>query len=143
MKTYKLGTFEVMTEDYVINPSYKGRCNVTWDDYEFGLYKSLRDLKEDGWRVPSREEALYLHKLHKEGLLGLQSSINEGKYFIQQKKFLSISLEKYTSYEVGMPTLKDLIDELSKPGRDPRKQFKQIESQILLIKNLLTLKSMA
>jgi hypothetical protein len=89
MKTYKLGTFEVMTEDYVINPSYKGRCNVTWDDYEFGLYKSLRDLKEDGWRVPSREEALYLHKLHKEGLLGLQSSINEGKYFIQQKKFLS------------------------------------------------------
>jgi uncharacterized protein len=34
---------------------------------------------------------------------------------------------KYTSYEVGMPTLKDLIDELCKPGRDPRKQFNQIE----------------
>ena len=34
-----------------------------------------------------------------------------------------IKPEKYVTTEVGLPTLKDIIAELSKPGRDPRKQF--------------------
>ena len=31
-----------------------------------------------------------------------------------------IDLEKYVSPETGLPTLKDILEELSKPGRDPR-----------------------
>jgi uncharacterized protein len=34
-----------------------------------------------------------------------------------------IKLEDYVSDEVGLPTLRDIMDELAKPGRDPRKQF--------------------
>lgn len=34
-----------------------------------------------------------------------------------------INLQNYVSDEVGLPTLKDIFAELSKPGRDPRKQF--------------------
>jgi uncharacterized protein len=34
-----------------------------------------------------------------------------------------IDLKKYISDEVGLPTLKDIIAELAKPGRDPREQF--------------------
>ncbi|MBZ0154844.1 MAG: RNA-binding transcriptional accessory protein [Alphaproteobacteria bacterium] len=34
-----------------------------------------------------------------------------------------ISLEKYVSDTVGLPTLNDIMSELSKPGRDPREQF--------------------
>lgn len=34
-----------------------------------------------------------------------------------------IDLKKYVSEEVGLPTLNDIIAELSKPGRDPREQF--------------------
>ena len=34
-----------------------------------------------------------------------------------------IKLQDYVSAEVGLPTLKDIFAELSKPGRDPRKQF--------------------
>jgi len=34
-----------------------------------------------------------------------------------------IKPEKYVTAEVGLPTLKDIIAELAKPGRDPRKQF--------------------
>lgn len=34
-----------------------------------------------------------------------------------------IKLESYCSDEVGMPTLKDIISELEKPGRDPREAF--------------------
>lgn len=34
-----------------------------------------------------------------------------------------INLQKYISAEVGLPTLKDILAELAKPGRDPRAQF--------------------
>jgi len=34
-----------------------------------------------------------------------------------------IELKKYISEEVGLPTLQDILAELSKPGRDPRKAF--------------------
>jgi uncharacterized protein len=34
-----------------------------------------------------------------------------------------IDINKYVSEDVGLPTLKDIIEELSKPGRDPRDKF--------------------
>ncbi|MCI4670919.1 MAG: RNA-binding transcriptional accessory protein [Bacteroidia bacterium] len=34
-----------------------------------------------------------------------------------------IDLKKYASDSVGLPTLKDIMDELAKPGRDPREKF--------------------
>jgi uncharacterized protein len=34
-----------------------------------------------------------------------------------------INLKQYVSEEVGLPTLSDILAELSKPGRDPRQQF--------------------
>ncbi len=34
-----------------------------------------------------------------------------------------INAQKYVTAEVGLPTLKDIVAELAKPGRDPRKQF--------------------
>lgn len=38
-----------------------------------------------------------------------------------------ISLDKYVSDKVGLPTLRDIMDELAKPGRDPREQFEIFE----------------
>ncbi|MBM3404008.1 MAG: RNA-binding transcriptional accessory protein [Bacteroidetes bacterium] len=38
-----------------------------------------------------------------------------------------INFEKYLSKEVGLPTLHDIMEELSKPGRDPRQQFEVFE----------------
>jgi uncharacterized protein len=40
-----------------------------------------------------------------------------------------IDLKKYVSPEVGLPTLQDILGELSKPGRDPRKQFELFSFQ--------------
>ncbi len=34
-----------------------------------------------------------------------------------------LNLEKYVSDKVGLPTLKDIVSELEKPGRDPRQSF--------------------
>ncbi|PRD57313.1 Tex family protein [Sphingobacterium gobiense] len=38
-----------------------------------------------------------------------------------------IDLKRYVSDEVGLPTLNDIIAELSKPGRDPREQFEEFK----------------
>lgn len=38
-----------------------------------------------------------------------------------------IDLKKYVTDKVGMPTLTDILDELTKPGRDPREQFESFE----------------
>lgn len=49
--------------------------------------------------------------------VGLEVLLREAK--VRQQ----IRLENYCSGEVGMPTLKDIMQELEKPGRDPRDQF--------------------
>ncbi|GFO57286.1 RNA-binding transcriptional accessory protein [Geomonas sp. Red276] len=36
----------------------------------------------------------------------------------------TIKLERYLTEEVGLPTLKDILAELKKPGRDPREEFR-------------------
>jgi uncharacterized protein len=38
-----------------------------------------------------------------------------------------LDLKNYISDEVGLPTLKDIMNELSKPGRDPREQFEAVQ----------------
>ncbi len=39
-------------------------------------------------------------------------------------KIKSVKLDKYVTDKIGIPTLKDIISELEKPGRDPRAEFK-------------------
>jgi len=41
-----------------------------------------------------------------------------------EEKRKAINLEKYITPSAGLPTLKDIMDELSKPGRDPRSKIK-------------------
>ncbi len=38
-----------------------------------------------------------------------------------------IDLKKYVTDEVGLPTLTDILEELSKPGRDPREKFEAFQ----------------
>ncbi|WKN43933.1 Tex family protein [Tunicatimonas pelagia] len=40
-----------------------------------------------------------------------------------------IDIKRYTSEEVGLPTLKDILEELDKPGRDPRERFELFQFQ--------------
>ncbi len=55
----------------------------------------------------------------------MDCSINElmGKEDIRKR----IELARYVTDTIGMPTLTDIMDELKKPGRDPRKQFEQFK----------------
>jgi protein Tex len=40
------------------------------------------------------------------------------------EKVKSVNIKKYVTDKVGEPTLRDIISELEKPGRDPRAEFK-------------------
>jgi uncharacterized protein len=42
-----------------------------------------------------------------------------------ETKRAQIDLQPYVSDTVGLPTLRDIMEELAKPGRDPRETFKQ------------------
>ncbi|HOW09117.1 MAG TPA: Tex family protein [Bacteroidales bacterium] len=42
-----------------------------------------------------------------------------------EEKRREIKLEKYITPSVGLPTLKDIVQELAKPGRDPRSKIKE------------------
>ena len=50
-----------------------------------------------------------------------------------------IKLKKYITKTVGMPTLQDIMNELDKPGRDPRTQFEMFEFD----KNVHTINDLA
>lgn len=49
-----------------------------------------------------------------------------------------IKLEEYVTEQIGIPTLQDIINELAKPGRDPRKKFDFFEFD----KNVHTIKDL-
>lgn len=54
------------------------------------------------------------------------------------EKIDSINLQDYVGEDVGLPTLKDIVQELKKPGRDPRESAKDFEfsSEISTIEDL-------
>jgi uncharacterized protein len=41
-------------------------------------------------------------------------------------KVAGVRLERYVTDTVGLPTLRDILEELKKPGRDPRRQFETV-----------------
>ena len=44
-----------------------------------------------------------------------------------EKTRQGIDLKKYVTEKIGMPTLKDIMDELARPGRDPRARFEFVQ----------------
>ena len=83
-------------------------------------------------RIPNAKNPLDNTAVHPEsyGIVekmasDLNCSINE---LISNKELrLGINLERYISEQVGMPTLRDIMQELEKPGRDPRGKAKVFE----------------
>ncbi len=58
-----------------------------------------------------------VEKMAKDIGVGIQDLMKD------EKSRQEVQLEHYCSEQVGLPTLKDIMAELAKPGRDPRQQF--------------------
>ena len=123
---------------------------------EHGEFKSRKDLKE----VPRMGDKVFelcagflrvkngIHPLDK-------SAVHPESYYIVEKMATDlnctidelienkdlrkqIQLQKYVSDKIGLPTLKDILLELEKPGRDPRKGFEvfSFDEQVHTISDL-------
>jgi uncharacterized protein len=59
--------------------------------------------------------------------IAYDSKVSLDQMIGNEKLISSINIETYVTEEFGIPTLTDIMDELKKPGIDPRKDFKSVE----------------
>jgi uncharacterized protein len=83
-------------------------------------------------RIPDAENPLDNSAVHPESYHIVETMAKDMNCkvgdLIKNKKLKSnIQLDKYISEKTGMPTLLDIMQELDKPGRDPRKEIKVFE----------------
>ena len=108
---------------------------------KFGAFKSRKDLLKVDRMGPKVYEQCSGFLRIRDGLHPLdKSAVHPERYGIVEKmaKDLKcsiddliekkelrdkINLQNYVTEAIGLPTLKDIISELEKPGRDPRKSF--------------------
>lgn len=84
-------------------------------------------LRIDGAKNPLDNSAVHPESYHivEQMAKDLGCSVSE---LISNKALRDqLKLEKYISDKTGMPTLKDIVSELDKPGRDPRQHIKVFE----------------
>ncbi|MDO9154034.1 MAG: Tex family protein [Paludibacter sp.] len=80
-------------------------------------------------RIPDSDHPLDNSAVHPESYAVVEAMAKDLKteilVLINDKGLIqSIDLQKYITDKVGLPTLKDIIQELEKPGRDPRSTVK-------------------
>lgn len=80
-------------------------------------------------RIRNGENPLDNTAVHPESYPVVQALASDLKVPLTQisqtaDKLKSIDLKKYVTDTIGLPTLRDIISELEKPGRDPRAEFK-------------------
>jgi len=83
-------------------------------------------------RIPESENPLDNSAVHPESYVIVESMAKDLKTsvidLIQNKELKkSIDLQKYITPKVGLPTLNDILQELEKPGRDPRSSIQVFE----------------
>lgn len=85
MKTFKAGNIEVMSHDYYRRKSDKRQMHINWKDYQSMMYDPfLKELKEEGWRVPTGKEAYYLLALHEMKICDFSDKLPPySSYFIE------------------------------------------------------------
>lgn len=81
-------------------------------------------------RIRGGEHPLDASAVHPERYSLVEKMANDlnakvGDLLVDEKLRERIDLKSYVTDEVGLPTLTDIVSELSKPGRDPRDQFEE------------------
>ena len=79
-------------------------------------------------RVMNADNPLDASAVHPESYpivekMAADTGVSVRELISNEKTRQRIDLKKYMTPTVGLPTLRDIISELAKPGRDPRAQF--------------------
>lgn len=83
-------------------------------------------------RIPTSDRVLDNTAVHPESYhivetMAKDSGVGIDELVNHQEKLKAIDLSRYVTDTVGLPTLEDIIKELEKPGRDPRKKASVFE----------------
>jgi uncharacterized protein len=74
---------------------------------------------------PLDSSAVHPESYHVVEKMSKDISCDVRELMTNESKRKEIKLEKYITQSTGLPTLKDIMDELAKPGRDPRSKIKE------------------
>ena len=74
---------------------------------------------------PLDSSAVHPESYHVVERMAKDLSCDVRELMTNESKRREINLEKYITPSTGLPTLKDIMEELSKPGRDPRSKIKE------------------
>ncbi len=79
-------------------------------------------------RIPGAENPLDASAVHPESYPVVDAmagdlGVTVGELIKDAGMRRRIDVSRYVTESIGLPTLKDILDELAKPGRDPRKRF--------------------
>lgn len=94
-----------------------------------GLGKKAFEQSAGFLRIKSGKNILDSTAVHPENyqtvrLIAKQLNVSVSDLIGNKSLLKNVSIDKFVSPEVGKLTIADIIDELEKPGRDPRKKFK-------------------
>jgi len=83
-------------------------------------------------RIPGASDPLDNTAVHPERYslvkkMASDTGVSVPELIKDESKRSGVDLKRYVSDEVGLPTLNDIMQELAKPGRDPRESFKVLE----------------
>lgn len=83
-------------------------------------------------RIPGARNPLDNSAVHPESYKIVEQMAKDrhcsvGDLIVDKKKREGIDIKRYVTDTVGIPTLTDIINELEKPGRDPREQIEEFE----------------
>jgi uncharacterized protein len=76
---------------------------------------------------PLDNSAVHPESYHIVEIMAKELKTTVGELIEKKELKKSLDLKKYISDTVGLPTLNDIMQELDKPGRDPRQQIKAFE----------------
>ena len=82
-------------------------------------------LRVSGGSEPLDNSAVHPERYELVGRMAKDLGCTVSELMTSREKREKISLQRYVSDEVGLPTLQDILKELDKPGRDPREPLKQ------------------
>jgi protein Tex len=82
-------------------------------------------LRIHGAENPLDSSAVHPESYHIVEKMSKDLGVSISELIANEEKRKTIRPESYITPQVGLPTLKDIIEELSKPGRDPRTKIKE------------------
>jgi uncharacterized protein len=106
---------------------------------EKAFEQSAGFLRIRGAKNPLDSSAVHPESYHVVEKMAKDLGVEVLELIRNEEKRKEIKPEKYISPSAGLPTLKDIVEELAKPGRDPRTKIKEFQfADIHSIDDLIT-----